>query len=240
MYRSTGIAIDLSPRAVGRVLLRIVFALAAASALAQVVGYHLGEPWLGVVDMFDANVEANFPTLFSTAALACSCALAAAIAVSERGGQDSRRWSALAGLFAFAAIDETVSVHEEFREPVESLVSTGGLLSDPWVVAGAVLAAAVGAYFRALVRRLPPPVRRLAITGVLVFAGASLGVESVSNMLANRSDVSSLAADLVGTVSELFEMVGVVLIIQALLLYIARERGSLSVTISVDGRGPRG
>jgi hypothetical protein len=238
VYRSTGIAIDLSPRAVGRVLLPIVFALVAASALAQVVRYRLEGRWMKAVNMFDANLEANVPTLFSTAALLCSCALAAAIAVSERGGQDSRRWSALAGLFALAAIDETVSLHEEVTEPLQPVASAGGLLPDAWVVAGAVLAVAIAAYFRPLVRRLPPPVRRLAITGAVLFAGGSLGLEGVQNMFAHRGDV--LAEGLVGTVSELFEMVGVVLIIQALLLYIARERGSLSVTISADGRGPRG
>jgi len=232
VQRSVDVVFGLSIRRVRRVLLLIVLGLAVASALAQVAKYQLDFASAGIANLFDANFEANLPTLYSTVVLALAAFLLAAIAVSERGEEASSRWIALSGLFALAAVDEAASIHELLNDPLRSWLGTGGFLSYPWIIVGAVLALAVAIFFRRFVGRLPPAVRRLAVLGVLLFATGALVVEGFENLVVDRSGGEpTLWSGLVGTLSELCEMVGVVLIIEALLLFIARERGSVSIVI---------
>jgi hypothetical protein len=226
------IDLNISPslRTVRRAMFLLVLGLSVASALAQVAKYQLDFAWPGVANLFDANQEGNVPTLYSVLALGMLSFLLAAIAVSGREEKASSPWIALSVLFALAAIDEAVSIHELLNDPLRSLLRTGGLLSYPWILVGAVLAAVVMMHFRRFVGQLPPAVRRLAVAGVLLFAAGSLVVESVENLIADETR-PSLASALVGTLSELCEMSGLVLILEALLLYIARQRGFISIVI---------
>jgi hypothetical protein len=122
-----------------------------------------------------------------------------AVGASGHGKEARSRWFALGGLFAFAAVDEAAALHELLNDPLRSLPYTTGLLSYLWVL----LVAVVMVLFRRFVARLPPPVRRMAAAGALLFAGSAMGVESVENLLAGGPDADpSLTAALVGTLSE--------------------------------------
>lgn len=233
MQRSTDLVISPSPRKVRRVLLVLALGLALASALAQVAKYQLDFAWPAIANLFDANFEANLPTLYSTVALALAAFLLAVIAASAREDDAFSRWIALSGLFALAAIDEAASIHELLNDPLRSLLGTGGFLSYPWIIVGAAIALTLAIFFRRFVGRLPSPVRRLAVLGVLVIATGALVVEGVENLIADyQADREpTLASSLVGTLSELCEMVGIALIVEALLLYIGRARGSVTIAI---------
>jgi hypothetical protein len=234
--RSNDLVLDLPLRAVRRVLLAVAAALVAGSALAQVATHELNFEWTGAANLFDANQEANLPTLYSMLALCLAALLAAAIGASAREREGRSRWFALAGLFALAAIDEAAALHELANDPLRSLLDTVGLLSYPWVLPGAVLALAIALLFRPLVSRLPRPVRRLVAVGALLFVTGAVGIEMLENLLADTADGDqTLPGALVGTLSEACEMAGAVLIIEALLLYIALERRSLSLAIRPTG-----
>jgi hypothetical protein len=202
-----------------------------ASVVAQVARHEFEIGWPAAADLFDANQESNLPTLYSTLALLLAGLLLGGIGATERSPRNRLYWFGLVALFAVAVIDETAAIHEKLNEPLRSLLGTSGRIWEPELLASVLVLGAAVVIFRPFVKCLPRPVQRLGAGGVVLFAAGTLAVESVQNLLADSNEEAGLAWALVGTLSELCEMVGVVLILEALLLYIALERRSMSLTI---------
>lgn len=167
---------------------------------------------------FDTGFEANVPTWFSSALWLTAGALALAIGGAARraGDASGRGWLLVGGLFVLLALDETGQLHEETVGPIMSAVeSTTGLSETPArlaavavvVVALCLLAAWLWPWLRSLPRELS---LRLAVAGAL-FVGGSLGLEVVSR-LADTPHLSPF--------EELFEMLGVALVVAALLPFV--------------------
>lgn len=227
------LAIGLSPRTVTRALLAIVALLTVASAVAQVLHYPLDTPYArGLVPLFDSDAEGNLPTWYSSLTLLACCLLAGCIALSARAGEEpyAPHWTALSIVFFLAALDESVRLHELVNRWLSPDLEGGGLLSAVWVVPGVLFALALALAYRPVVAQLPPRVRLLATRGALVFAIGALGLELIEGAV---SDIvgkpDSLADGLVSVGQECLEMLGVILLIEAMMTYLAARGPSLSI-----------
>ena len=86
--------------------------------------YLRDEELLGLVDIFDFDIEGNVPTLYSAGALLFCAALLWIIARSNREKAAGWRmyWLGLAVMFLFLAIDEGVGLREYLSEIFEKFM----------------------------------------------------------------------------------------------------------------------
>jgi len=220
-----GMTLRISPWAVRRALVPMVLALAVASVVAQILAYPLDSRGYGFVPLFDAGAERNPPTFYSSLALLACAALLCLGAVRARAAAErtARHWTVLAVVFFLGALDEIVQLHERTNEEIASAVGAGEE-ARLWVVAAAVLALALLVQYREFVRDLSERARRSAILGGALLVGGALGLELVEAAIHALKGQTGLAEGLVSTLQELFEMLGAVFILEALVLHLSTDR----------------
>jgi hypothetical protein len=229
---------EIDPRSVRRALLTGVAALTAASLVAQVLRYEFDrETAFGFVPIFDANLEGNLPTWLSSLGLLLCSLLLGVIAAAERQASrgSSRKWTVLAAVFPIAAVDEAAGLHEHAGANLSRALGTD-ILFPMWVVPGAVLLVLLAIHLRSLPAQLPAAVRSPALWGVGLFFGSALLMELVEARIAAVHDSGTLGPGIAGSMQETGEMLGVVLVLEALLRYLA-YRG---ISVSAGVRAPAG
>lgn len=165
--------------------------------------------------------EANVPTWFAGALLLTAAACAWLVATARDGTDpNDRGWTTLAMLLVAMSADEVGRVHETLNVVGEQVVSelgweAVGVLRYPWVLPGAVLALVVAAWFVPLLLQLPRADQaRLLLAGGL-FLGGALGLEVVA---ASQDGSTPLVVRIgVQNLEEVLEMLGVIVLIDALL-----------------------
>lgn len=185
------------------------------------------------VDFFHFSYEDNAPTLYSV--LLILVGAAACFAVSRQDVPDQKYWLALSIIFSYLALDELVSIHERVGLLIELTFSTSGFFHNAWIIPGAILVVILAIFFLGWLRRLP---RRIAlgftISAVLYLTGVIFleGLEGwwVSNI------GRDLAYDLIVTVEESLEMLGVITFSYFALKYLLAESDGNQVELRlVDG-----
>jgi hypothetical protein len=215
--------IEVNIQAVRRVLIGVVALLTAASLLDQLSHHLLGWPSL---ELIDSNLEGSIPTWLSSLALLACSALLAVIAASESriSRRGARPWRVGAALFLFAALDEAAALHERVGRRFSSVVDLGGFFTYSWVIPGTVLLILVTVYYWGFLARLPADVRSRARWGLGLLVGGVLGLELVEGRIdAAYGGGRTLAEALVAVGQEMLEMLGTVLLLEALLVYMANR-----------------
>jgi hypothetical protein len=178
--------------------------------------------------------EGNIPAWYSASLLLLCSFLLATIASAERRRQSRYAvgWLILSLVFAYLSLDESAQLHELSIPLLRDLFNPTGLLYYPWIVpAGICVALFVLGYWRFLTG-LPPKTRWLFLLAGAVFVGGALVIEALSGRQALLYGKQNLTYHLIITVEELFEMVGVVVFIYALLDYISRQFPKLVFEVS--------
>ena len=185
------------------------------------------------VDFFHFSYEDNAPTLYSV--LLILVGAAACFAVSRQDVPDQKYWLALSIIFSYLALDELVSIHERVGVLIQLTFSTSGFFHNAWIIPGAILVVILAIFFLGWLRRLP---RRIALgftmSAVLYLTGVIFleGLEGwwVSNI------GRDLAYDLIVTVEESLEMLGVITFSYFALKYLLAESDGNQVELRlVDG-----
>ena len=219
----------ISPRRVTIVLLVICLLLILLSTVGQVAHLVFGHDHLkGFVPLFDIDQEANIPAWFSSCIILFAAGILGIIAFAKKRMNDrfSRYWVALAVIFLLLSIDEASMIHEYSVNPLREFLNAGGLFYYTWVIPGLAFVTIVGLlYFRFLLS-LNTRFKVLFILAGAVYIGGCLGIEMISAYHASLHGEDNLTYMLIATVEELFEMVGIIIFIYALLEYLiltARE-----------------
>jgi hypothetical protein len=222
--RRREVQVNLTVGAVRRVVLAAVAALTVASFVAQIAWYALDhERLLGFVPLADSTSEESVPTYLSSIALLACAGLTGLVAASERGASSRwpRAWVGLTVILLLASLDEMAAVHERFGSMVSPVQDVGGILAFSWVIPGAVVVVLLALYYRKFFAGLPPGVRSPAIAGVCLLIGGALGVELAEAALFDAQGRITLEGALVAATQEALEMLGVVLLLDAFLRYVA-------------------
>jgi len=195
----------------------------------------LGRDFEGA-QFLDVDVEMSLPTWWQVLVLATAGGLAALLGHLLGRGRptEARRWSILGLIFVLMSLDEATSLHERLIEPMrDTLGIDGGPLFFAWVVpamAGLVLFAAL--YLRFWWDLPAGPRRRIGWAGVVFLLGA-LGAEMVSGAYLSESEVN-LGYGLLNGLEEGLEMVGAVLLVDALLWMIQIQLQGRHLEVSVE------
>ncbi len=231
----------IQPKRVALAFFWVVMALTLIHSMVLFFYFYLPDDEVfGLVDIFDFDIEGNVPTLYSSVAILFCAALLAIIARSNWKKRDHWRmyWLGLAVLFLFLAVDEGVALHEYLSNIFEEFMEAEGLLYFLWVVPYGIATIIVGLIYLRFVLHLPQSTKRLFIAAGLIFLTGAVGIEMLSAQEVDRHSTYTITYCLLYTVEEIFEMLGIVLFIYALLSYIVQESGRLSIIVALPGDAP--
>jgi len=239
MINLTPNALTVAPRKVLAALVLMSLAIGAASVFGQYLRFFQGVDEyskFGLIDNFDVDEEANIPTYYNTLLLLAAALLVAVVARTLRltGDPMSTRWRVLAVIFFVLSVDEAAGIHEEVSDIVPKTDVFGGTLYFGWVVVYAVVVVVVGWYVLPLLRGLPRRHRMRFIASAVVYVSGALFVELVEAAITLRTGDETWRYQLVSTVQEVAEMVGVALFIWALLKLIESRDPILRATVGVS------
>lgn len=218
--------------------------LAHMLALTAVYGLGIEDGW-GVVTLFHLDREQNIPTLFSGLALGLASLLVLLSASPQTCGRAERRarW-VLASVMAFLALDEWVSVHERLDAFMKTLGDFSGALTHAWVLPYGVGLTVVTIILLPWALRQTRAVRLRFAAAVLVYVLGALGCEVLhacylAGDLPPSVPITPLGADLIATIEEMLEMVGLVLLIAAAFRLVSEEGGPALLMLASAESGRR-
>ena len=222
--------IPLTPRSIRKLLTAVTGGLLVAHSVVQVGIYGFGakKHWL---DSLNMDRELNLPTLFSSALLLMAALL------MRRLGQSSDRiatqdWLLLSKIFIFLALDEALQIHEILIIPgLRHQVHPA--LASTWVVPYSVLALILLWRFRRFLGSLSKATALRLLRSGAVYIGGAIGMEMVGSF-AVRSSLIRLHSPWYGAITgleEALELLGIILLIDALLRALLDQHNSIDLTL---------
>lgn len=201
-----------------------------ALAVAYLLDHALGQPFWISTRLLDLDGEGNIPAWYSSAqllVLAAAFGLLAAARIARKA-PGARGLLPLPLLCLALSCDEIAQVHEWFGRQSDVLLAAGHRQDTAFARTGIWMFLA-GPPFAALLflagRRLAPVLAgqpqaaRLYLAAAAVYLGSALGLEALSNVLAQGSIALALGV----TGEETGEMLGVTLAVWATLLLLREE-----------------
>jgi hypothetical protein len=182
---------------------------------------------------FDASSEANIPTFFSSLILFISAAILYVIYKTAPKGHDKKRyWQVLMIIFAWLAVDETASIHEQFGKIGKTLHLNSGYLYYSWIIPYILFAIIAFFFFLRFLIKLPSATRILFIISGVVYTGAAICFELFEGNISKKYGPNTLNDLLLSSAEEFLEMAGVIIFIYALLRYAAATHPTLFLTFT--------
>jgi len=225
--------ISLTPRLIRNLLTAITAGFLVAHSIVQVGIYGFGakKHWL---DSLNMDRELNLPTLYSSALLLIAALL------MRRLGQSSDRiasqdWRLLSKIFIFLALDEALQIHEILIIPgLRHQVHPA--LASTWVVPYAVLALILLWRFRRFLCSISRATASRLMRSGSVYVGGAIGMEMIGSF-AVRSSLIRLHSPWYGALTgleETLELLGIVLLIDALLRALLDRSKTIDLTLRLN------
>jgi len=223
---------EINPKSVLiSILIFIIFLLIANLAGVVSTYYFKHDSVYGLVPLFNFTLENNIPTLYSSVALIMSSFLLAVIAIGHiRQNEPYIAWFGLSIIFLFLSVDETASIHEKLIDPVRDSLDLSGLLYYSWVIPYDIALIALVVLYTRFLLRLGKNIRILFIVSGAIFITGAIGLELLGGLQHDLHGVYNIKYQLISTCEELFEMLGVMIFIYALLSYIEQKFGKLTIS----------
>ena len=182
-----------------------------------------------VLHAFLLNEEQNIPTFFAfSLLLLCSALLTLIGARAHRAQQAfSLHWVLLAGLFFLGAFDEAARLHERLIGPIRGALDTSGWMYFAWIIPAGALVAVLAVVYLPFLRALPPPFGRLFVLSGALYLGGALGVEMPGGAYYERHGDQTFTYQLITTVEETLEMLGLTVFAYSLMRFLARRAESV-------------
>ena len=189
----------------------------AVSALAAVSG-HRG--LLGFARLFDVGSELSIATFVSTLNLVLASVLLYLLYRSRReiGSEDYRCWQLLSLLFFGLAMDESISIHENFAKVYHFLVERGWfpsiMDSHEWLPFGVLFVVVAAVVFLPQLRKVDFQTAKLMVLAGVVFVTGAVGFEYLGAVMLETGFVASKSEPIYVArrlFEESFEMYGIVL-----------------------------
>ncbi|MEG4112042.1 MULTISPECIES: hypothetical protein [unclassified Microcoleus] len=236
--------IPLAPGAVTQFLLRVVTCLVVISFLSEMTVYFLpGTPSDNYfVKVFSVDSERNIPTAYSVLALLFSSLLLGVIAYAKNldSCRYKRHWKILSFIFLYLSLDEAGQLHENLINPMRSLLNTTtGFLYFTWIVPFGFLVALFLISYSKFLLHLPLPTKKMFVAACALYIGGALGMELLGGYQASKVGEDNIVYQIIVTVEESLEMLGIVVFIHALMSYIKIYLGGVSWNIYIPGKNPQ-
>jgi hypothetical protein len=200
-----------------KLFIRILFLIVASIVFANILNELCGKPYGQITRVINMDMEANFPTWFSSMLLATAAFFSfncSRIIKSKQGSQ--KLWVLLfLGLLAMSC-DETAVIHENIGMIINNYFFNLNLRSHWIVFIGPFILLVIFLFARKMKPYLTESkqARRFFFSGVLTYILGAFVLEFLLNFI-SRDNVR--LAIIESTLEETCEMVGAILIIQGLL-----------------------
>lgn len=238
---TSNVKFSLSPKKTTRFLVLLVSSLVLCGLFFQFCVYFLPDYPLRdtFARLFNVNGEQNIPALYSWAALLFCAVLLEVIAEAKKvaGDRYVNYWRVLAVIFVYLSLDEALSIHELFIEPLRNAFGAGGFLYYAWVIPGAIFVVLFLLSFLKFINALPRKTKRLFLIAGTVFVGGAIGMELLAGTHDEVYGSENFTTAILTSIEEFMEMTGVVIFIYGLLSYISSELKGANLNIRIaDGK----
>jgi hypothetical protein len=148
------------------------------------------------------------------------------IAAAKRASHDRdwRYWVGLAIVFLYLSMDEEAVIHEILADWMQTELSLSGYLAFAWQLVAAPLVIVFVVFYLRFLFRLPPRTRNLFIAAGALYTGGALVLDAVGAHQWGLDGGITFRYLAIGTLEELSEMLGVVVLMYALLSYTVEMR----------------
>lgn len=233
--------IKIFPRQITKLLLIIILTLTLIHCLFQYLEYGLGLSQVSHIrTVFDFEYDANLPTWYSSVTLLICSLLLTLIANAKKQSQDTytRHWQILAIIFAVMSLDEVAMLHERAGNLIEKLSSVEftGWLNFQWVLLGIPLTLILAIAYLKFIVHLPAKTRNLFLLAGGLFVGGALGLEIIAGH--QESMGNKFFYELFTSIEELWEKLGVLVFIHALLTYMEKYTNQIEISIGNNHSSP--
>lgn len=228
--------IEIAPYKIAGALLVIIAGLAFMNVITLVVEYGYGHDFAkGFVPMFRLNAERNIPTFFSASLILSTSIMCFVVSRAQKPVDTvlSRYWRILSFIALFLAFDEAAHIHEiadDNKEWTTGLFEPTGVLDGPWVVLYGAFLVVFVAYFLRFYLKLATRFRVIFGAAGGIFVAGAIGFEMIG--AAEYSVLGeTLKYEIINSIEECMEMIGVTLALFGLTTYLREELGLRDVLI---------
>ncbi len=230
--------ITLNARTAGTLSILIGALIVCVGSFAHYVKHQVVEdtdsPLFSLLSRFDIVNEPSLLQWYASSLHLVCCSLLAVCAVKASDRWLAWRWLGLAVVFLFASIDEAIMLHEMLDNPTRQLLGTSGVLTIAWIIPGAVIALMLaGLYIKFLIRLESMTRWRFVVAGMIFLSGAIL-MELPGGWLYEKYGFSTSHYIISYAVEELLELAGMSLFLFALMDFLGRNYGAISVPVGVQ------
>ncbi|HRE51494.1 MAG TPA: hypothetical protein PK339_08740 [Flavitalea sp.] len=187
----------------------------------------------GIYYFFNACEEKSAQTFFSAFLLVTAAAVVVLVGKMLEPKHPTRRyWFVLGGLFIFMALDETLTIHEQFNKLRPALNDQSGIFYFAWIIPYSILAIGAGVYFFRFLFLLPPATRNLFILSGAIFVGAAIGFEILEGYIVFNDGIGTHGDILLPPIEEFLEMSSITLFIYAALRHLKSLGKGIEMSIT--------
>jgi len=182
---------------------------------------------LGLVPFLRVTQEGKIPTMYSTVALLAASSLFGLISIACTQAKRifALSWASLSAIFLFLAMDEALMIHEMLNTKLTGSFDTSGINDQAWIIPYGIGVIILGVIYIKFLRSLPRRTCRLMVSAACIFLMGAIGMEILGEIIGDNAIIGNI----ISTVEETFEMSGIVILIYALLEYIAVEFEDLRI-----------
>ena len=214
--------IEFAPGKTLKVLLTIIFILLIGNFitiyLLPIIDYNYNN---SIIRLLNFDTEQNIPTMFSFLILGFSSILLLHIAKSnKKNNLDFKTWLFLGFVFMFLAFDEALSLHEVLSSIMNKLFGLEGLLYYAWVIPYGIALLLSLIPLTKFLFKLPVEISRLFFISGAIFVTGAIGLEMFEGNIRSSDASWNMNYNILYSIEETLEMLGISLFIYALLRYI--------------------
>ena len=228
--------VNISPGKIAKTLTSIIIVLTIIHCLLQFIEDGMDVTHVRIVRrFFDFELDSNITTWYSSITLFISSLLLGLIAIIKKRTKDNfaLHWKFLAIIFAFLSLDEVAMLHEHSGKLLEVLFPVtkfDGFLYFQWVLIGIPVTLVIALAYCKFIMHLPAKTRNLVLLAGALYVGGALGLEILAGHQQTVDMPSNILYELFTTIEELWEKLGVMVFIYALLSYMNKYLQPTQVT----------
>jgi len=205
----------------------------AALAFTMVTGH---DSVYGLLGLIDLDKERGVGVLFQVGLMLGNVALLYLLGrLARLGATAPGPWFFMAGLFSFLAMDEFGSIHERLMDPMRALLGADGPIHFAWVVPYGIGVVLLGLWFAPKVWAIAPGPRKWFILAAVTYVTGALGFEVLGGWrltaIGGEEFRPELVYELLTTVEETFEMIGLIMLTTGVLQLLQPALRSVSVRL---------
>ena len=190
-------------------------------------------------DFFDAinlDEEFNLTAIYSGLLLGLCSLFLSQIGASSKA-PERKSWMLLSRIFLFLSFDEVFQIHELFVVP-EFRQYLHPSLASIWVIPYGILFLLFSVRFVPFFLRFRGQISVLPFVAGGIYVAGAIGVEACNSWLVRTGQISrsGFYYEVVAGFEELFEMLGVIIFLYAILTELCSRIGRLSFVFSIDNK----